>query len=174
MNLLLIGYRGTGKTAVAKLLAERLGWRSLDADVELERQARKSIAEIFATQGEAAFRDLESQVLETLLSLDRHVLALGGGVVLREHNRALIQNAGGAVWLTADPETIFERVSADPTTTERRPRLTSQGGIEEIRTLLTAREPFYRQCARTVIETTNRTIDEVAGEIVTKLSGLLP
>src|SRR5688500_2590703 len=82
MNLLLIGYRGTGKSTVARLVAERLNWPWLDADVELERRAGKSIAAIFAEDGEPAFRDLESQVLAELVQADRHVLALGGGVIL--------------------------------------------------------------------------------------------
>jgi len=174
MNLLLIGYRGTGKSAVARLVAERLGWRWLDADVELERRAGKSIAVIFQEDAEKAFRDLESEVLAELVRLDRHVLALGGGVVLRPENRAIIQQAGKAVWLTADPETIQARVVADPTTAARRPNLTTSGGLDEIRQLLAQREPFYRECARIVIDTAGRALGEVADEIVVaKLAGTL-
>jgi shikimate kinase len=166
MNLLLIGYRGTGKSTVARLVADRLGWRWLDADVELERRAGKSIAEIFADDGEGAFRELESQVLAELVRLDRHVLALGGGVVQRPENRELIKQAGTVVWLTADPETIQSRVAADPTTAVRRPNLTASGGIDEIRALLAKREPLYRECATIVIDTSSRDLAEIALEVV--------
>ncbi len=83
MNLLLIGYRGSGKTAVGRIVAQRLGWDAIDADEVLEGRARKSIAQIFADDGEPAFRDLESQVLSDLIARERQVLSLGGGVVLR-------------------------------------------------------------------------------------------
>ncbi|MEX2139687.1 MAG: shikimate kinase [Pirellulales bacterium] len=166
MNLLLIGYRGTGKSAVARLVAERLGWRWLDADVELERRAGKSIAAIFADDGEPMFRDLESEMLAELVRLDRHVLALGGGVVLRPENRALIKQAGSVVWLTADPETIQARVQSDPTTSARRPNLTRSGGLDEVRQLLAQREPFYRECAGAVVDTSGRSVAEVAEAVV--------
>jgi shikimate kinase len=166
MNLLLIGYRGTGKSAVARLVAERLGWQWLDADVELERRAGKSIAAIFADDGEPAFRDLESQLLGELLRLDRHVLALGGGVVLRPENRAQIKQATNVVWLTANPETIHQRVSNDPITAARRPNLTTSGGIDEIRQLLAQREPLYDECARAVVDTTGRSLADVAQAVL--------
>ena len=166
MNLLLIGYRGTGKSAVARLVAERLGWQWLDADVELERRAGKSIAAIFANDGEPAFRDLESKILAELVRLDRHVLALGGGVVLRPENRALIKQAANVTWLTASPETIQARVAEDPTTGARRPNLTTWGGIEEIRQLLAQREPMYLECAGAVVDTDGRSLDDVAQAVL--------
>jgi shikimate kinase len=166
MNILLIGYRGTGKSAVARLVAERLGWHWLDADVELERRAGKSIAAIFAEDGEPAFRDLESQLLTELLRVDRHVLALGGGVVLRSENRDVIKQAGSVIWLTADPQTILARVNEDPTTAARRPNLTTSGGIEEIRQLLAQREPFYRECATAVVDTNGRSLGDVAQAVL--------
>jgi shikimate kinase len=93
MNIALIGYRGTGKTTVAQQLALRLGWDWVDADVELELRAGKSIAAIFADDGESAFRDLEATTLDDLIRRDRTVLALGGGIVLRPENRALLRPA---------------------------------------------------------------------------------
>src|SRR5262245_40480567 len=104
MVVALIGYRGSGKTAVAQLAALRLGWDWVDADVEIELRAGKSIAAIFADTDEATFRDLESAVLADLLQRDKTVLALGGGVILREANRNLLQTVrsehdGKIVWL---------------------------------------------------------------------------
>ena len=94
MNLVLIGLRGTGKTTVARLIAERLGWPWFDADAEIEARAGKSIAEIFAAEGEPAFRDRESQVVADLAQRDHSVLALGGGAVMRPANREAIGARG--------------------------------------------------------------------------------
>ena len=126
MILTLIGYRATGKTTLARLLAERLGWDWIDADVEIERRAGKSIARIFAEDGEPAFRDLEAQVIADLCRRDRLVLAAGGGAPLRPESRRAMREAGKVVWLTARPETILARMTADATTTARRPNLTDR------------------------------------------------
>jgi shikimate kinase len=170
MNLLLIGFRGTGKTAVAQVVAQQLGWQAIDADEELERSSGKTIAQIFANDGEPAFRDLESAILADLVALDRHVISLGGGVVLRPENRSLIKATGRVVWLTASPQTCLERIAADKATASRRPNLTTAGGLEEIRTLLAAREPFYRECATLIVDTEDKSPADVAAEICVALS----
>jgi shikimate kinase len=169
MNVFLIGYRGSGKTTVAAALAQRLGWPWIDADAELERGAGKTIKQIFADQGESAFRDLESAVLADLVKLDRHIMALGGGVVLREANRRLLAGRGKVVWLQASPEVLQARISGDETTAERRPNLTGQGGLAEIRTLLGERTPIYASCADLTINGENRSADEIAGQIIDEL-----
>ena len=143
-NLILIGYRGTGKTTVGRRLAERLDWAFVDADDAVERAAGKSIAEIFAADGETAFRDLEQQTVAELTQRPNTVVSLGGGAVLRSENRAAIRAGGTVVWLTASPTTIHARINADATTGARRPNLTSQGGLAEIKQLLHQREAFYR------------------------------
>src|SRR3954464_5808418 len=126
MFVALIGYRGSGKSAVAQQAALRLGWDWVDADVELELRAGKSIAAIFADDGEQVFRDTETAVLRELLKRDRTLLALGGGVVLREENRRMLRAAGGmTIWLSASPETLCARILADSTTAARRPSLTA-------------------------------------------------
>jgi shikimate kinase len=161
----LIGYRGTGKSAVAQILALRLGWDWVDADVELELRAGKSIAAIFADEGEQAFREIEGAIVAELAGRERVVLATGGGIVLRAENRTQLRNGGLVVWLKARPETIFHRVANDWNTASRRPNLTT-GGLEEIRELLEQRAPFYQECAHFEIDTDEKTISEVAAKIL--------
>jgi shikimate kinase len=169
MIITFIGYRATGKTTLAKLLAQKLGWDWIDADVEIERIAGKTIAQIFASDGEGAFRDLESQVIADLCRRDRLVLAAGGGAPMREENRRLMRQSGKVVWLRAQPKIILDRMSADPTTPGRRPSLTDQNPLQEIVELLAQREPVYRQTAHLTIDTENRTPDQLADEILDRL-----
>ncbi|MBA4017843.1 MAG: shikimate dehydrogenase [Pirellula sp.] len=164
--IVLIGYRGTGKTTVARLLAERLGYRWLDADVELEARAGKSIAQIFADDGEQAFRSLEAQVLAESLHGASRVIAAGGGVILRDDNRELLRRACSVVWLKASPETLFERIQADKTTSARRPNLTAAGGLAEVREMLARREPLYRECAKLQIDADRQPPETVVDAIL--------
>lgn len=167
--LVLIGYRGAGKTTVARRLGLALGWDWVDADVEVELEAGKSIAAIFADDGEAAFRALESQVIARLVRRERLVIAAGGGVVLREVNRQVLKQFARVVWLQATAETILERISADLTTAARRPNLTARGGAEEIVQLLRERQPLYEQCADLAIDAERRSPEEIAKEIIQRL-----
>jgi shikimate kinase len=167
--IFLIGYRGTGKSTVAKLLAERLKLDSIDADDEIEIRAGKTIAAIFTEQGEGVFRDLEANVLAGLCRRQRVVISLGGGAVLRAENRAAIRGAGRVVWLTARVDTIEARIAADASTVHRRPNLTAAGGRVEIETLLAEREPKYRECATLVVATDGKTPAQVAEEILDQL-----
>ena len=169
MLLHLIGYRGSGKTAVAAALAEQLGWPWIDADTELERRAGKTIKDIFADSGEIAFRDLESAIAADLVQNDRQIIAWGGGVILREPNRQLLRRRGKIVWLTAAPETLLARMHGDTTTADRRPNLTGQGGLAEIRTLLEARTPLYAACADLTIDTERLSPADIARRIIAEL-----
>ena len=167
MSIALIGYRGSGKSQVAPRVAERLGWSWIDADDEIERRAGQSIAEIFAKHGEPAFRDLESQVLADLAARPQMVLALGGGAVLRPANRqVLVDNQCAVVWLKASAETLWQRISADTTTSQRRPNLTSGGGLGEVENLLAQREPLYAESAQLSVDTEGKSPGDVAREIV--------
>jgi shikimate kinase len=169
--LLLIGYRGTGKTTVGRLLAARLGWGFVDADDRIEGAAGKSIADLFAAEGEGGFRDRESVTLADLCRLDRHVISTGGGVVLRPANRDRLRRAGFVAWLTADARTIWARLQADPTTVARRPKLTAAGGVEEVRELLADREPLYRETASVRIPTDDLSPEAVAAAILLAWTG---
>jgi shikimate kinase len=170
-RIFLIGPRGSGKTTVARLLAEALGWSWSDADVELERQAGMSIRDIFAAEGEAGFREREAAVLAELCERRLCVVATGGGVVLRPDNRERLRRHGRVVWLTADVPTLCQRLQADATTQERRPALTagSAASAEEVAAILSAREPLYRGCADLVVDTTGRTLPDVVAELLVHL-----
>jgi shikimate kinase len=169
MILTLIGYRATGKTTLGQLLAGRLGWEWIDADVDIERRAGKSIARIFAEDGEPAFRDLEARVIADLCRRDRLVLAAGGGAPLRPESRQAMRQGGKVVWLTARPETILARMSGDATTAARRPNLTDKGPLEEIIQLLKRREPIYQESAHLVVDTEGKTPEELVAEIMKRL-----
>jgi shikimate kinase len=162
--IFLVGYRGTGKTTVARLLGDKLGWKWIDADEALERRHGLSIREIFAAEGEAGFRAREAALLEELCRLQNHVVATGGGAVLRDANRRQLRQAGKVVWLTADAQTIWQRLQQDATTAERRPALTV-GGLAEIEELLCQRQPWYTACADWTIDTVGRSPDDVAAVI---------
>jgi shikimate kinase len=166
--IFLIGFRCTGKTTVARLLAEKLGWDWSDADSLLEARYGKSIRQIFASEGEAGFRDKEEQILAEACQLQRCVIATGGGVILRDINRKRMRSAGKVVWLTADAQTIWDRFQADPATSNRRPPLTV-GGLAEIEEVLKMREPLYRACADLIISTTERSTEEIAQQIAQEL-----
>ncbi|MBL9162845.1 MAG: shikimate kinase [Planctomycetaceae bacterium] len=168
-SIALIGYRGSGKTAVAQALAARLGWDWVDADVEVELRAGKSIAAIFADDGETRFRDLEAIVVDLLALRQRTVLALGGGAILREVNRKAIRRCGAVVWLQASVATLERRIAADPSTAARRPSLTASGGPAEIPRLLAERTPHYRACATLEVDTEGKTPSDIADEIVAAL-----
>jgi shikimate kinase len=165
----LIGYRGTGKSTVAQMLADRLGWTWCDADQVLDEQFGRSIRQIFATEGESGFRDKESVILRDLATRRHCVIATGGGVVLRPENCEYLRS-GVTIWLTADPQTIWQRMQADATTAERRPDL-AQGGLPEIEGLLRIRAPLYKACSDWLVDTTNQTPQQVAGRIIAWLKG---
>jgi shikimate kinase len=147
MNIVLIGYRGSGKSAIGKLLAARLGMTFADTDEWVVRQAGKSIQAIFADVGEAGFRDLESAAVQALATPGDNVIATGGGVVLRPDNVSRLKENGRVVWLNAPAEVLWQRIAADPGSTHARPNLTASGGLEEIRRLLEVRNPLYAAAA---------------------------
>jgi shikimate kinase len=164
----LVGYRGTGKTTIARLLAERLGWTWVDADAMLEKRAGRTIREIFAADGEGGFRAQESALLQDICQLEYSVIATGGGVVLREDNRALLKR-GKVVWLQAPANVLWERIQSDKTTAERRPDL-GQGGLAEVEELLRIRTPLYETCHDFTVDAAALSPDQIAASIYFRLT----
>ncbi len=173
-KIVLVGYRATGKSTIARALAERwkIGW--IDLDVAIEEYAHMTIAEIFAKHGEAHFRDIEAQVVEDVLNRgEPMVVATGGGAPLRDSSRKLMKERGVVVWLAASVDTIAKRMLGDVTTAARRPSLTdAQSPVAEIERVLTAREPIYRDAAALVVDTDDKTVDEIVIEIADSASEL--
>lgn len=163
-GLALVGYRGSGKSTVGLLIARRAERRFLDIDIEIERAAGQSIAEIFAREGEAGFREREEATLRRLL--EQHpdaVISTGGGVVLRADNRARLRRFGRVAYLSATAAALAARLLADP---GDRPALTPRGLIDEIDEMLNARERLYRETADWVVETTRQRPVDVADRVL--------
>ncbi len=166
-HLLLTGYRGCGKSAIGRLLSESLSRQLIDTDVAIEIHTGQSIAEIFEQLGQDGFRDLESSQIASLVSLkDPAIISLGGGAILRPENRNCIRNLGKSVWLQATPETIFERISKDSSTQMRRPKLSKLGDMDEIRSVLAERVPWYKEVADFTVSTDGVTVERIAEIIV--------
>lgn len=172
MIITLIGYRGCGKSSVGPLLAERRNCPCIDSDHEIEARARKSIREIFADDGEPEFRRMESEVLEELLSGPPAVIAAGGGAILSDVNRKRMKDAGPVVWLNASPETLASRIGQDAASQERRPSLTGRSIEDEVRDVLTARLPLYRDAATMMVDADSATPAQIAEQILQQLDHL--
>src|SRR5438477_572871 len=162
MSIVLIGYRGSGKTTIGRRLADKLWWKFVDTDDLVVKAAGKSIREIFEQSGEQEFRELEVGAVREACALEEHAIALGGGAVLCEENRKTLRDAGHKVlYLRCDPAVLLKRIESDPQTISSRPPLTHLGGsIEEITRLLAEREPLYRQVMTAELDVTNLTPDE--------------
>lgn len=155
---------GTGKTAVGRRLAENLQAPFLDADSEIQKRAGRTVSEIFATDGETAFRTLESQVIEELSKHDHSVIATGGGALLNPQNRRLLQTHGLLVCLTARTGTLLERLKDDVT----RPLLAGEDLPTRLERLMKEREAIYAECPLQ-IATDGKTIAGVADEIMKRV-----
>jgi shikimate kinase len=168
MSIVLIGYRGSGKTTIGQKLADRLWQELVDTDQLVVRRAGMTIKQIFEGRGEAGFRDLESEVVREAMKLPDAVISLGGGAVLREENRAAIRDSGHKViYLRCEAEELLRRIEADTATAEMRPSLTSLGGsLEEVERLLAEREPIYRSVMSAELDVTNLSVDEAVVYIV--------
>ncbi|HHT9136279.1 MAG TPA: shikimate kinase [Candidatus Wunengus sp. YC60] len=169
LNIILIGFRGTGKTTIGKILARRLGKEFIDVDEYLEQKEGKTIKDIFAEGGEVLFREIETRIIAELCRLDNRVVATGGGAILREENVRSLRRCGIIIFLDADVDTIHKRIHKDAITQQRRPNLTNLGGYQEIEYLLEYRRPLYDRAADFVINTTGMSAVDAANKIITCL-----
>jgi shikimate kinase len=170
-NLVLIGYRATGKTAVGTRLAETLGLPFVDMDQVLIQEAGQPIVDIVAASGWAEFRRLEKELVARLRSTQGQVLATGGGVVLDPENTAALKENGIIIWLVADPDTIQARLAQDLPRDANRPSLTGSDTIREVEEVLAARKPLYEAAAQITVDTTHRNVAQVVEEVLAAIRG---
>ena len=163
-NIILCGFMGTGKSSVGKRLAEIVHYDFLDLDTAIEAEAGMSIPEIFSSRGEPEFRALESRMVERIAEETGCVIAAGGGTIVDPQNLARLKSCGVVITLTADIQTIAQRVGKG----DDRPMLWDGDRLEKIRMLLQKREQAYSK-ADIVLDTSSLSIDEVAQQLVERL-----
>ena len=166
-NIILEGFMGSGKTTVSEILSRELDLDILDTDQAIEETEGRSISCIFDEDGEESFRDMETELLRTIVSDHWRdmVISLGGGLPVREENRRLLENAGKVVYLKASPETVYDRVKDDTS----RPLLQTSDPLSRIKELQAARSDIYEQAADIIIDTDGKEPCAVAHEIMDKL-----
>ena len=163
-NIVLMGFMGAGKTTIGKKLASALKYEFTDTDEWIEKEQGRKISDIFAEDGEAAFRDMETDLLKRLQNrTEKFVLSIGGGMPVREENRALLRNLGTVIYLKTSKDEIIRRVSGS----RNRPLL--QGGDLEkkVTNLMCAREQIYMETAHVEVITDGKNPKEVVEEILT-------
>ena len=159
-NIVLIGFMGTGKSVVGRTLARQLNRPFVDIDRQIEHAAGRPIRKIFAEDGEPAFRQMERAMIQRVIETDDQVIAAGGGAVMDESNWLALKRRGWLVWLKADPDVILQRIGD----VRNRPLLNVEDPRGRVGDLLTLREAAYAK-ADVVVDTTNRSVDQVVGEI---------
>ncbi len=169
MNIVLVGYRGTGKTSIGIALSKRLGWDFCDTDDYIEGKVKRPISDMVATEGWAFFRAKEKEAIREVSSRKDCVIAAGGGVILDPENVENLKKKGVVVLLEATTHTILERMRSDEKTEQQRPSLTGKDPYEEIEEVLEFRRPLYRTAMDFSVDTTSKSIDQVLDEIIQKL-----
>lgn len=168
VNLYLIGMMGAGKTTVGKLLAQHLGYRFLDTDDVISKSVGRSINQVFAQEGEAAFRQLESDVLAQVCAYTHLTIATGGGIVLAQKNWSYLRH-GLVVWLDVPVELLYTRIAEDTT----RPLLEDADPKGKLRSLLEERKPLYSQADLKITLREEATPEEIADRVIEAIPGVL-
>lgn len=166
MNLIFIGFRGTGKSSAGKLAAKQLGREFVDIDDYIEKNEGKSIEEIFTECGEDGFRALEAVAIEKWCRSDKMVIAAGGGAVINDVNVRNMRQSGFIVLLKSTPEIIYSRLNQDTDRYSQRPRLTEKDPVDEIKHLLAVRHQQYHNSADLVIDTSSEAIEDISKKAV--------
>jgi shikimate kinase len=169
MNIILIGYRGSGKTSVGRELARLLDRPLFDSDRMVFAKTGRTVREIVEGRGWPAFREAEKSVIAELASLDQAVISLGGGAVMDSDNISVLEERGTFVWLKADSRTLADRMKNEQNGNGQRPSLTGAGTLEEIERVLAERLPVYRAVADLAVDTSGKFPADIAAEIAEAL-----
>lgn len=162
-NVILIGYMGCGKSTIGKKLSFRLKMPYVDTDKLIENEQKTTISQIFESRGEQAFRDMETRCVKNLFENKQdYVIAVGGGLPLREENRKLLADLGKVIYLRAKPETIYERLKGDKT----RPLLQGEDPEGKIQRMIRERGPVYEQAAEAVVDVDGKSCEEILKQIL--------
>ncbi len=159
-NIVLIGFMGSGKSTLGRVLHQKLSYPLLDTDHLIEAQESKSVQDIFTDEGEEAFRTLESKLLADMLTnrCNHHIISTGGGMILREENRTLLKQLGFVVWLACSAEETYHRTAR----TNNRPLLNCENPMAVITRMLNERSPLYESAAHLKINTSGLEFDEIS------------
>ncbi len=168
VNLYLVGMMGAGKTTVGRLMAKRLGYGFLDTDAVIEKYTGRSITQIFAEQGEAKFRQIETKVLQEVCSYTNLAIATGGGIVMRQENWSYLHH-GLIVWLDVPVEQLYSRLAADKT----RPLLQDTDPLGRLRSLLKQRRSLYAQADLRITPNPEETPEEIATRVLEEIPTVL-
>jgi shikimate kinase len=169
MNIILIGYRGSGKSAVGNRVAARLQMRFVDTDDLIEERQGAPITDIVKSRGWDHFRKLEKGMIEEVSRENNLVIAPGGGAVLDTDNVNALKRNGLIIWLKADQQTLLKRIQKDQSSSTRRPTLTGKGTLEEIEETISEREASYDKASEIRIDTSMLAVDAVVESILAAL-----
>lgn len=168
INIYLIGMMGSGKTTIGELLAKQLGYRFVDTDDLITKATHQSISDIFATEGEEAFREIESQVLSQLCAYQKFVIATGGGIILKKMNWSYLRH-GIIIWLNVPVEELYNRLKEDTT----RPLLQHPNPLNQLQTLLEQRTPLYAQSDLEIMINSGDNPEQITDQILEKIPSIL-
>jgi shikimate kinase len=169
MNIVLIGYRGSGKSTVGSKLAARLERRFVDTDDLIEERQGVPISDLVKSHGWDHFRKIEKAIIEEISKDNNLVIAPGGGAVLDADNVKALRQNGFIIWLNADQQILLKRIQKDQASPTRRPALAGKGTLGEIEKTLSQREPFYKRASEVQIDTSMLAADAVVETILTVL-----
>lgn len=157
---------GAGKTTIGRQLAKKLSIDFYDSDYEIEKRTGVKISLIFEIEGEEGFRRRETQVLRELSQMNKIVLSTGGGALIQTENREVLRNNGYIIYLKSSPEMLFKRTAGD----KRRPLLQGDNRLEQIRKILTEREPAYIEMADEIIDSEKMSIKQIIQKIIEQIN----